>query len=462
MGKKIILIGWDAAAPRLVFDRFRDSLPNVGKIMKAGLWGNLRTVFPPITIPAWRCMVTGRTPGELGLWGFRHRKGYSYDDFSITTSVDLEHNAIWDAAGARGKSSICSAVPPSYPPYRINGSMISCFMTPDTSGTFTYPADLGEEINRAAGGYSVDADFRIEDKDSIRKNVFEITGQHFKAFEYLVGNKKWDFAMHVEIGLDRIQHAFWRYFDEGHHLYEKNSRYGDTVLEYYKLLDGWLGRFMDRADEETLVIVASDHGAKAMKGAFCVNQWLEETGYLKFRRRPARGQKVQEADIDWKKTKAWGWGGYYSRIFFNVQGREEQGCIKPSRLAGEMEKLKKKIKALKGPDGEEWKTLVFRPEELYENPAGEKPDLMVFWDDLNWRSAGTVGNDSAYLRENDTGPDDGVHDWEGIVMCWKKGWDGGAELKGTDILDIYPTVLKYMDVDAGYRGRGRIIKEFLR
>ena len=89
--------------------------------------------------------------------------------------------------------------------------------------------------------------------------------------------------MHVEIGLDRIQHAFWRYFDENHHLYEPQSEYGNVIKDYYSLLDNRLGRIMDIIDSDTLLLVASDHGAKAMKGAFCVNQWLSDIGYLKLK-----------------------------------------------------------------------------------------------------------------------------------------------------------------------------------
>jgi predicted AlkP superfamily phosphohydrolase/phosphomutase len=461
MPKKIIILGWDCAAPRLIFDRFRDKLPNVGRIMQHGLWGNLRSIIPPITIPAWRCMVTGKTPGELGLWGFRHRSGDSYTDFDITTSIDIERNAIWDIIGTREKKSICSAIPPSYPPYEINGNLISCFMTPSVDRQYTYPESLKNEISGLVGEYPVDTEFRVDDKDRIRDTAFEMTDKHFRVFEHLLKNKGWDFAMHVEIGLDRIQHAFWRYFDESHHLYEKDSKYRNVVADYYRLLDDRLGRIMEMADDETLVIVASDHGAKPMEGAFCVNQWLAKEGYLKLRNKPQKGQGIRDADILWKKTSAWGWGGYYSRIFFNVKGRESQGCIKQKNLSKEIEKLKKKIKNIRGPKGEEWNTIVLTPDEAYENSKGQKPDLMVFWDDLSWRSAGTLGHDTMYLKENDTGPDDGVHDWDGIIMAWKRNWNKGSQLTGVNLLDIFPTVMKYLDVDIEYFGKGRATMELL-
>jgi len=186
------------------------------------------------------------------------------------------------------------------------------------------------------------------------------------------------------------------------------------------------------------LIVVSDHGAKRMKGCFCVNQWLEKIGYLKFKEKPKNGDRIQKANINWKKTKAWGWGGYYSRIFFNVKGREEQGIIKEKNLKKEIEKLKRKIQDFKGPDGEKWNNKVYTPYELYEEPKGILSDLMVYWDDLYWRAAGTVGHETMFLRENDTGPDDGVHDWYGLFMAYnkKEKLNFGNNLEIKDVFDI--------------------------
>lgn len=183
-----------------------------------------------------------------------------------------------------------------------------------------------------------------------------------------------------------------------------------------------------------------------MKGAFCVNQWLEKEGYLVFKKKPEKGQGIRNAEVNWKKTKAWGWGGYYSRIFFNVKGREKEGIIKPKNLPHEIEKLKEKINNLTGPEGEKWETAAYTPQELYENPKGKLSDLMVYWDNLSWRAAGTVGHESMYLLENDTGPDDGVHDWDGIFLTWKKGEKLNIENKVSGLSDIFKVVMSYLSI----------------
>ena len=441
--KKVLVIGWDCGAPDIAFNKLKGELPAVNKIMSTGQWGKLRSCYPPITIPAWTVMVSGKEPGELGIYGFRHRVDSSYTDFSITTSGDIKVDRIWDVIAREGKKSILSGIPPTYPIRPVNGWLIPGFITPDAKGDYTYPKELKGEIESLIGEYPFDVVFRTKNKAKLRDDVFDMTEKHFKVFEHLLKSKDWDFAMHVEIGLDRVHHAFWRYFDPSHHLYEPDSEFKNVIPDYYKLLDKWLGRFMDMIDDDTLLIVASDHGAKAMKGAFCVNQWLEKEGYLRFKKKPAEGEKIQNANVNWKKTKAWGWGGYYSRIFFNVKGREKEGIIKPKNLPKEIEKLKKKIKELKGPAGEKWDNLVYTPFELYENPKGQLSDLMVFWDNLSWRAAGTVGHKSMYLLENATGPDDGVHDWDGLFMVYNKKENQGRE-ENLKITDIFPLALGFL------------------
>ena len=80
--------------------------------------------------------------------------------------------------------------------------------------------------------------------------------------------------------------------------------------------------------------------------------------------------------------------------------------------------LAEELRKVRGPGGEVWNTKVFKPEELYPVVNGDPPDLMVFFDDLYWRSAGTLGWDTVYLRENDRGPDDAVHDWRGVLTIY--------------------------------------------
>lgn len=106
---KVAVIGLDCAAPELVFERFRDELPNLSRLMTEGAWGPLRSIHPPITVPAWACMMSGRDPGQLGLYGFRNRKDYSYGGYAIANAQALRDDRVWDILSRTGRSRSCSA-----------------------------------------------------------------------------------------------------------------------------------------------------------------------------------------------------------------------------------------------------------------------------------------------------------------------------------------------------------------
>jgi adenylylsulfate kinase len=77
-GEKVMVIGLDSVPPSLVFDRAEPDLMNLRALMDHGVWGPLRSTDPPITVPAWTTMTTGKDPGELGLYGFRNRLDHGY------------------------------------------------------------------------------------------------------------------------------------------------------------------------------------------------------------------------------------------------------------------------------------------------------------------------------------------------------------------------------------------------
>ncbi len=457
MDKKFLVIGLDCAPPAIVFDR-REELPVLGELIENGMYGNLTSSDPPITIPAWMVMSTGQDSGRLGLYGFRHRKNYSYKDIWIATSLSVKEKTVWDYIGERGGQSCLVSVPPSYPPRAVAGNLISCFITPGDEKEYTYPPELRQEIENRFGPYIFDVEFRTDDKDVILEQIYKMTNQRFEIMNYLIREKKWDLFMFVEIGVDRVHHAFWKYMDPEHHLYEAGNKYETVIMDYYKYLDAKLGMLLSAMDEDTILLVVSDHGAKRMKGAFCVNEWLIEQGDLVVKERPEAPISLEKVDIDWTRSKAWGWGGYYARLFLNIEGREEQGIISPEDYEKERDALAEKLKNIRGPEGEEWETRIFKPQEYFQETRGDYPDLMVYFDDLNWRSAGTLGHPGKYLLENDTGPDDAVHAQEGIYILYDPK-NKHHKRKDAHILDIAPTILHGMGLPVPEDMQGKILTE---
>ncbi|AIJ04922.1 type I phosphodiesterase/nucleotide pyrophosphatase 1 [Methanocaldococcus bathoardescens] len=455
--KKVFVIGLDSAPPELLFDKLLDKLPNIKKLLENSIYGPMRSCIPAITIPAWMVMATGKTPGELGLYGFRHRKKGTYNDIWIAHSLMVKEKAVWDYLGEVGKKSILVGVPPSYPPKPIKGHLLSCFITPDASVNYTYPKSLKNEIENLVGEYIFDVVFRKDNRDEVKELLWEMTEKRFEVIRYLIQEKEWDYFQFVEIGLDRVHHAFWKYFDENHHLHEPGNKYKDVIPDYYKLLDKEIGKTLKLLDlDETAVAIVSDHGIKAMKGAFAINQWLIDEELLKIKNpeilESGKQLRFEDLDVDWSKTIAWAWGGYYARIFLNVEGREPNGIIKPEDYNKVREEIAEMVKGIRGPNREKWDTKVFYPEDIYPETKGDKPDMMVYLDNLSWRSAGTLGYDSPYLLENDTGPDDAVHSEYGVFSLYVPGMEESREITST-IYDFAPTILKLFGIEKPLRGR---------
>ena len=74
--KKLMVVGLDCVPPEIVFDDMRDELPVLSGLMERGAWGRLESCDPPITVPAWSCMMSSKDPGTLGFYGFRNRKDH--------------------------------------------------------------------------------------------------------------------------------------------------------------------------------------------------------------------------------------------------------------------------------------------------------------------------------------------------------------------------------------------------
>jgi len=445
MGKrKLMIMGLDSAPPELVFDKFRDELPNIRGLMERGVYARMRSSDPPITIPAWMVMVTSRNPGSLGLYGFRHRKGYSYTDGWIANSLSVKAEKIWDILARAGMKVCVVGVPPSYPPTPVNGELISCFITPDANREYTHPPELKREIEALVGPYPFDVEFRTDQRDQLLKDLHDMTATRFRVIEHLMTTRPWDFFMFVDIGLDRMHHAFWKYYDKDHPKYVPGNQYETAILDYYKRLDEHVGALLKLVDDDTIVVAVSDHGVKGMRGAFCVNEWLIREGYLVLKERPQSVVEMEKAAVDWGRTRAWAWGGYYARVFLNVKGRETQGVIEPSEFERERDKLAERLKAICDPNGRRMETQVYKPEMLYPVSVGDRPDLMVYFDDLFWRSAGTLGHSDIYLSENDTGPDDAVHSQHGTFILRDSELKQRGQIADIDILDIAPTLLERM------------------
>ncbi|MGA9348239.1 MAG: sulfate adenylyltransferase [Anaerolineae bacterium] len=458
--QKVLIIGLDCMAPQLVFDQWRDELPNLRGLMEAGIYGELESTVPPITVPAWSSMMASKDPGQLGFYGFRDRADYSYERMNIATSRAVKEDRVWDILSRAGKKVVLVGVPQTYPPEPINGCMITCFLTPSTESQYTYPLALKGEIEDLVGKYMLDVEnFRTDDKDWLLGQIYRMTEQHFKVAKYLLREKEWDFFMLVEMGPDRIHHGFWKYHDPTHPKHKPGNPYQNAIRDYYRYVDGEVGQMLELVDDNTVILVVSDHGAKKMDGGICINEWLRKEGYLVLKEEPGEGLvPLEKVEIEWGKTRAWGAGGYYGRLFLNVQGREPRGTIAPEDYERVRDELREKLAGITGPEGNDIGTVVYKPQDVYSEIKGIPPDLIVYFGNLYWRSVGSFGHGGIYASENDTGPDDANHAQEGLfIMYDPKRKQGGRRIQGLHLMDVAPTILHLMRLPVPEDMEGTVI-----
>jgi predicted AlkP superfamily phosphohydrolase/phosphomutase len=437
----MMVIGLDCAPPRLVFDRYRDAMPNVSALMERGTWGPLRSSEPPITVPAWTCMVSGRDPGELGLYGFRNRVPGA-TGLRLADGRDVRVKRVWDWLGENGHRVAALFVPLTSPPTPVRGQMVSGFMWPGEDSPWGFPRLLEIELADRFGPYRADVEnFRSDDLDRIYQDIVAMTEQHFDIAAHVWSTKRPDFMMMVEIGVDRFHHAFWRHIDPAHPRHEAGNPWEHLGRDYYRRLDAHIGRLLGQTDDDTTVLVVSDHGARAMHGGFCINQWLLRKGYLVMRDPPAGTGPLDHARVDWTHTKAWAEGGYYARVFLNVAGREPDGTIAPAEVVGFRDTLSEELQSLVDDEGNPIPAAVRIPEHSYREVRGFPPDLMVYFDDLRLRAIGSIGGDRIIVTENDTGLDSCNHDWDGIFLMSGGATTARGRVEGAEIYDVAATIL---------------------
>jgi predicted AlkP superfamily phosphohydrolase/phosphomutase len=252
---------------------------------------------------------------------------------------------------------------------------------------------------------------------------------------------------------DRVQHMLWRFRDREHPGFEPDlsPELATRIEEHYRRCDDLLSAVLDKVDENTLLIVLSDHGFGTFRRAFDTNTWLWQNGLLALKegRKPAEDLGEGFAAVDWSKTYAYavGLGG----IYLNLKGRESGGILEGG---SEAERVRHAIQTglTDFPDAQTQRAAirnVSRREELYSGAfVGNSPDLLVNFHRgfrVSWQSA--VGGFSHSLLE------DNMRRWSGDHIVDPESVPGilfmnrAALHNHARIIDLAPTILNYLGVE---------------
>lgn len=497
--QKVCVIGLDGATFDLVKPWVEQGhLPHVGRLMAEGVHGKLRSTIHPLSAPAWTSFMTGKNPGKHGIFDFIERPDHRYT-ISYTSGRSRQAKTLWGLLSEAGKSVIVLNVPMTYPAEPVNGALVGGLDSPSVRSPFTYPPALYAEMTAAVGEYSITV--RYDERRGRKRyvqDIFKMIENRAATADYLLRRYPWDFFIVVFSAPDIVQHSFWKYMDRDHpdHDPREAAEFGGVILEVYQRIDRWLGTLMARLDEDTTLVIMSDHGAGPFKQAISLNRWLEQHGFLHFRdaasppapwratalrterlnqvlaglkrvtpvgvkvtlRRafPRLRERVNArllfAPIDWPRTKAFS-VGVLGSIAINLAGREPQGIVSPS---GEYEAVRdaiiEKLAELRHPEtGAPLVERVYRREELYHGAWVDRaPDLLVVWKDYaytaqyDYGEAGTGVFQARKTFEFSAKEHNGSHRPDGLLILKGRQVRSGHAVEGAEIIDLAPTILYAM------------------
>ena len=180
---------------------------------------------------------------------------------------------------------------------------------------------------------------------------------------------------------DRVQHMFWRFQEPDHPANARGveSKWKGVIAEHYRRCDAIVGRALEYADDDTLVMVLSDHGFGSYRREFHVNTWLYENGFLALKRGMQPGDDAGDLlqNVDWEMTKAYSVG--FAGVYLNLQGREGEGILSQGAAADVQAAIIAGLTNLRDTDAG---TVPIRSvktrSELYTGEfAAESPDLVI-------------------------------------------------------------------------------------
>ncbi len=414
---------------------------------------------------------------------------------------------MWRILSDRGKRVGTLNVPMSYPVEEVNGFMISGWMTPYSAQDFSHPPDLWKELRDRIGYYNIypTETFAEGRKDSFFQACDQLLDLRARTAIHLMDTYPSDFFMVVIFDTDRVLHQLWHYLDPAHPWRDSGDgtdRSG-PVVRYFQRVDERIGEIISKADEDTLVIVLSDHGMGPAHNFIVLNNWLLDVGLLRLKRDPFRLLKHQLfkrgftlrnvhrladrlglakhaeykglysmdylmklvflsfLDVDWSRSKAYSFGRHLGSIYLNVKGREPEGIVGPGREYEEVrEEVIRQARQFVHPlTGEPLIGEILKREDIYHGPYLDRaPDLIlrprdernIFFGLADFGSNRTV--DTVYRYS-------GMHRDHGLLMMRGKGVRKGASIEEAGIEDLAPTILYAMSTPIPQDMDGRPLTE---
>lgn len=358
---RTVIIGVDGV-PYSLMENLSDRgiMSNFKELRKEGVFTKMSSSIPEISSVSWSSIITGKNPGEHGIFGFTDIIEGTYT-LSFSNFKKNKSQAFWQKD--MSKKHVIVNVPSTYPAQEINGLLISGFVSPDLERA-VYPPSYLEKLKNMNYKIDIDSEKGHKSKRLLFKELFKTLELRRKICELLWQEINWDIFMIVLTGTDRLGHFLWDAYKN------KKHEFHNDFIDFFKHVDEVIGSIYGRMKEDDSLILLSDHGMEKIETNVNINTYLSDENYLVL----GDNSKKRYNNIK-NETKAFALEP--SRIYLNKAGKYPRGSVKEGDEEKLIEDLIDSFSHLKK-DGSRVFREIFRKEDIYHgNQVETAPDLVL-------------------------------------------------------------------------------------
>jgi len=488
---RIVVIGLDGADPKIIRKGVKKGvLPCFNKLIEKGIFVELKSTIPPMSAPAWISFMTGMSVGEHGFVDFFERdiNSYNPEPKKLLNSTYFSGQTLMDFLTRMRVTVDSLMLPLTYPPWKINGLLVSGWPNPDPRKAFTEPKSVGKKMGKIGlFDSTVFYDAPLERKiESLNFDLKKRKKMFLEALE-----RKSKVLIMVFNTLDRAQHVFWDTvkgalptFDE-----KKFKKHGNLIMEYYKKIDKILDSLLSKIEDNAVIFILSDHGGMPISTKrFNTMKWLEELGLMKINKPPFYKKILRKLYIkfkavlpfrsiisatlprkikknvsrlysnidfvDFTKTKAYHYPLYanYQGIMVNLRGRQRRGVVKRK----DFDKIRERI--IREARRCDLMKNAWKKEEVFHGKMLDKiPDVII-----EFKEGVEPGQGIETLVEkkplSEIKKINGTHSNKGVCFIYGKIVKNNAKIEEVELQDFAPTILSLLDLPIPSWMDGKVIK----
>src|SRR5271165_479023 len=282
---KVLLVGWDAADWKVIRPLIdAGKMPNVRRLVENGVTGQIATLHPPLSPMLWTSIATGKRPFKHGILGFSEP---TPDGRGVqpVTNLSRKSKALWNILNQNRLRSVVIGWWPSHPAEPIDGVMVSdhyhrasgpldqgwplpanAVHPPELAKTLAdlrmHPDALDENMVEPFIPLAREIDQDRDKRPALFLRTLAECMSIQSAASWLLDNQPWDFFTVYFDTIDHFCHGFMKYHPPWQSwIAERDFElYHNVVSMAYQLHDRMLGTLLQKAGQDTTVILISDHG----------------------------------------------------------------------------------------------------------------------------------------------------------------------------------------------------------